>query len=678
MSTQGTKVGVEVGGTFTDLVAVQGEEVTVHKVPSTPTRPDEGAWKAIQDRFQSLAEIEDLSHGSTVATNAVLERRGANVAFVTSAGFRDILFIQRHDRHSIYDLRYQKPLPVVARANCFEVKERILPDGTVVQPLDADDVRADLVVALNHGKFDSVAVCLLNGYANPEHEVALAAMLREALPGLLVTCSSDVVREFREYERASTTVLSAFVQPVLDSYLSRFTQLLKTKNFAGRFSVMQSNGGRLPADAMRKNPITALFSGPAAGVIGATRQSAWSGFKNLITFDMGGTSTDVCLVEDGRPQLSPGTKIGGLPVLTPVLDIVTVGAGGGSIVWRDDGGMLRVGPRSAGAQPGPACYGRGGKEPTVTDAHVVCGTIQPKAFLGGRMTVDLAAARESFEPLAKQFGMSVEQVAEAAIRVADASIVRAIQIVTTERGKDPRDYALVAFGGAGPLHAVRVAEELGVKSVIIPPNAGILSAYGLVASDFQRYESISQKLKLDAQGTSQQLKEQTQRMKGSLVREFESAGLGRQLQFSVAADMRFVGQAFELTVNLDHAEADGFDRRAVEAAFLDAYRRVFIDANTLGRPVEIVALRVGATRALDQPIRLRPAREAMSSQNSAPVFVLGNWSECRRYAASTVNKIDAAAIPAVIEGATATTFVPQGWSGTRDNADNLVLRGNKA
>src|SRR6476659_1397301 len=405
------RVGVEVGGTFTDLVAVEGGKVVVTKVPSTPKSPDIGAFAALTASGIDLARIEDLGHGSTVATNAVLERKGAAVAFVATQGFRDLLFMQRHDRRNIYDLFYAKPAPPVRRKDCFEVTERLGADGSVESPLDEAKVRNALIPALTAGSYRAVAICLLNAYANPKHEERLAALITEALPGVLVTCSHQVAREFREFERASTTILSAYVQPVIDGYLHRFEAKLAESRFKGRFTVMQSNGGRLPAEAMRASAITALYSGPAAGVVGATRQAARSGFKDLITFDMGGTSTDVCLVQDGRPSLASESEIDGLPIRTPVLDIVSVGAGGGSIAWVDDGGMLRVGPQSAGADPGPACYGKGGTEPATTDAHIVMGTIRPTAFLGGRMTLDADAAHSAFKPIAERFGLSIEQAA---------------------------------------------------------------------------------------------------------------------------------------------------------------------------------------------------------------------------------------------------------------------------
>ena len=411
-------------------------------------------------------------------------------------------------------------------------------------------VRNALIPALKAGGYRAVAICLLNAYANPAHEKRLAALIAEALPGVLVTSSHQVAREFREFERASTTLLSAYVQPVIDGYLHRFESKLAESGFTGRFTVMQSNGGRLPASAMRQSAITALYSGPAAGVVGATRQAARSGFRDLITFDMGGTSTDVCLVQDGRPSLASESEIDGLPIRTPVLDIVSVGAGGGSIAWVDDGGMLRVGPQSAGADPGPACYGKGGSEPATTDAHIVIGTIRPGAFLGGAheprrrgRAARLRAAGGSASTL------SIEQAAASALQLADANIVRAIQLVSTERGRDPRDYALVPFGGAGPLHAARIAEELGISTIVVPPNAGVISAYGLVASDYTKFDAVTRKMKLD-EAAAKEAGSIFGEMRARLAAQFADMKLPGDLLYTHTLDMRFVGQAFEVGVEI--------------------------------------------------------------------------------------------------------------------------------
>ncbi|MFP6756794.1 MAG: hydantoinase/oxoprolinase family protein, partial [Alphaproteobacteria bacterium] len=457
------RVGIEVGGTFTDLVAIDGDAVRIAKVPSVPARPDAGAMAALDAAGLAMASVVDLVHGSTVAINAVLERKGAKTAFLVTKGFRDLLLLQRHNRRQIYDLFYAKPVPVVGRRDTFEIDERIGPDGGIVRALDINGLDGALGASLRDGGYAAVAICLLNGYANPAHEQAVAR-LGARFPELTATCSSDVTREFREYERASTTTIAAYVQPVSEVYINRLADSLRATGFTGRFSIMQSNGGRLPAAASAGNAVGALFSGPAAGVKGAIRQAALAGYRDLITLDMGGTSTDVCVVNNAQADLTSETEVDGLPIRVPALDIVSVGSGGGSIVWIDDGGMLRVGPRSAGANPGPACYVRGGTEATVTDAHMIRGSIRAEAFLGGAMRVDRQAADRALAPLARHFDFSLGQMADSAVRVADANIVRAIELVSTERGRDPRDYVLVPYGGAGPLHAVRVAETLGIET----------------------------------------------------------------------------------------------------------------------------------------------------------------------------------------------------------------------
>jgi N-methylhydantoinase A len=666
------RVGVEVGGTFTDLVAVEDGRIVVTKVPSTPRSPDVGAFNALTASGIDLARIEDLGHGSTVATNAVLERKGAPVAFVTTAGFRDLLFMQRHDRRAIYDLFYAKPAPPVRRKDCFEAVERLNADGSEQTPLDEARVKAELVPALEAGGYRAVAVCLLNAYANPAHEQRLAALIAAALPGVLVTCSHQVAREFREFERASTTLLSAYVQPVIDGYLHRFEDRLADAGFRGRFTVMQSNGGRLPAEAMRQSAITALYSGPAAGVVGATRQAARSGFRDLITFDMGGTSTDVCLVQDGRPSLASESEIDGLPIRTPVLDIVSVGAGGGSIAWVDDGGMLRAGPQSAGADPGPACYSRGGQQPTTTDAHVVIGTIRPEAFLGGKMKLDGAAARQVYEPLARQFQLSVEQAASAALQLADANIVRAIQLVSTERGRDPRDYALVPFGGAGPLHAARIAEELGIATIVVPPNAGVISAYGLVASDYTKFDAVTRKMKLD-EAAAREASRTFAEMRARLAAQFAEMRLPGELVYTHTLDMRFVGQAFEVGVEIAADKVDSLDAASVADLFADAHHRTFMHGAKTDRPVEIVTLRVGATLPIGTPPRLDREKTEAGAAGKTKVFHGDRWLDCARHGADAATAVG----PAVIEGHTATTWVPPGWTATLDAADNLILRRTK-
>ena len=665
------RLGIEVGGTFTDLIAIDGQQVHITKVPSTPSAPHEGALNAIETGGIDLSRVTDLVHGSTVATNAILERKGARVAFLVTRGFRDLLLLQRHNRREIYDLAYKKPRPVVERNAVFEIDERVDASGNVIVALNDEATTTLLRDVVTTDKFDSVAICLLNSYATPAHERRIAAILGQLVPELPVTCSCDVTREFREFERASTTTLSAYVRPVIERYLGSFERELGVRGFDGRFSIMQSSGGRLPAAGMSDNAITSLFSGPAAGVIGAVRQAKLSGFDNLISFDMGGTSTDVCMVRDGKPSLSTETEVDGLPIRTPVLDIATVGAGGGSIIWRDDGGMLRVGPESAGAEPGPACYARGGTHPTITDAHMIRGTVRAAAFLGGRMRVDKALAQQALGDTARQFGKDEQQLADDAVRVADNNIVRAIQLVSTERGQDPRDCVLVPFGGAGPLHAARIAEELSIDTFCVPPAAGVLSAYGLLASDFVRYNSLTKRLHVEA-GVADELRGVFDHMKAESIAGFADLGITQGLEFDYVLEMRYVGQAFEVSVELTQVELQALDEDSLTQRFNAAHHRIFEFAESSANRVEIVSFRLGASVAPASLPSLRTTEVSTNTERTS-IFDRGEEVDCE-----LLNRLQVTATakagPILIEDETSTIYVPRGWRVHLDDNQNLIAQ----
>jgi len=666
------RVGIEVGGTFTDLVAIGPDGIRVTKVPSVPRAPEEGAFDALKASGIAIAAIEDLAHGSTVATNAVLERKGFPTAFITTKGFRDILALQRHGRSRIYDLEYRKPTPVVTRAASFEIAERILADGTIEIPLDLADASQRLVPALHAGSYEVVAICLINAFVNPVHERALRSVLAKALPDLHVTISSDITREFREFERASTTTLSAYVQPVIDRYIRRFRQRLAEEKFRGRFSVMQSNGGRLPAEAMRANAINALLSGPAAGVVGAVRQTGRSGYRNIITLDIGGTSTDVCVVRAGAPQLTQEFHLDGLPIRIPLLDINTIGAGGGSIVWVDDGGMLRVGPRSAGADPGPACYGRGGTLATLTDAHLVRGTVRPEAFLGGRMRIDAAAAARALHPIAQRFGLTLEAAADSAVALADANIVRAIQLISTERGHDPRDYVLVPYGGAGPLHAAKVAEELGIRTIVVPPAAGIISAYGLIASDFVLFESMTRRALAD-ETAADTLREVFRLMHSRALERARANAIPGRLVFSLTAEMRYVGQAFEVPVLFEEMELRELSAADVHNRFGQAHQRVYFFGGEAAKPIEFVSFRLGVTAPLENLPLLAPSKVSRGPPHPIRIFDGKAWRDAHLLPRQALGGEKAVSGPALLEDPTSTLYLPAGWTARCDENDNTIL-----
>ncbi len=668
------RVGVEIGGTFTDLVAAGPSGLTIVKVPSVPARPDEGVFAALDRAAVACGDVKELAHGSTVATNAVLERKGARLAFLVTEGFGDVLLIQRLERRRIFDLQYRKPVPLVSREDTLEIPERTLFDGAIERPLDTDRIRDSLAAFLAAGEYRSVAICLLNSFANPDHERRTAELVRSIDPTLEVTCSYDISREYREYERATTTTMAAYVQPVIAAYLARMEAVLATRGFAGNLSIMQSNGARMPATAMRRNPVTALLSGPAAGVTGAVRQAGLSGVHNLVTLDIGGTSADVCLVVDGEPQLSHEAKIDGLPIRTPMVDIATVGAGGGSLVWADDGGMMRVGPQSAGAHPGPACYGRGGELPTLTDAHVLCGRLRPEARLAGSMQLDVEASRRAFAPLAERFGLEPAVAADSAVQIAIANVVAAIRQVSTERGRDTRDFALVPFGGAGPLHAAGVAEALHISTVLIPPNAGVISAYGLLVSDHSLYESLTRPIPVDDHAPGK-VRATLDDLGGELAKRVDDLGLPGDRLFEASLDMRFKGQAFEITVPLSPTDVAGLTRQRLLDLFAREHEAIYSHGGGGGRnAVEVVSYRVGLHVPQLDGLSMAGDLEDPSDEADCEVFDRGEQLSARLLRRGSLRPGEIVRGPAVLEDTTATIWIPKGWSGEVDAHANLIMR----
>ena len=668
------RVGIEVGGTFTDLVMSDGKNIKTAKVPSTPASPDEGAMLAIKAAGLKLDEISELIHGSTVATNAVLERKGGRVCFFVTQGTKDLLLIQRHDRRAIYDLQYQKPSPVVPRHHTYEINERIAADGKIVTDLDSE-VTSNLVKdILEQENFDSVAICFLHSYLNPIHERALSDIIAALYPEMPITCSCDVAREFREYERASTTTLAAYVQPVVAGYINRFSEELARGGFQGKFSIMQSNGGRMPAAAITKNAITALFSGPAAGVVGAIRGKGSTPYTDIITLDMGGTSTDVALVSNDQAELTPMTMIDGLPVKTPVVDIVTVGAGGGSIAWVDDGGLLRVGPQSAGATPGPACYGRGGKLPTVTDAHLVRGTLQADSFLGGKMSVDLDAASHVIGEIAKKFNVELAEMADNIIRVAEANIVRAIQQVSTERGSDPREFALVPYGGAGPLHAARVAEDLNIDTVVVPPNAGVLSASGLLLSDYVHYRTQTKRLLLNEKNLNS-IKSNISSLTTEAKEYLMKLGIQTNKKIETSLEMRYVGQAFEVPVKLTETDVRNISLTLLQKRFTEAHHKIFEFSKPEGDPVEIISIRVGVGEKTPEFAVQHDNEDIDIGPNISKVDIVerGILSETTTLSRTNLSGRTVSG-PVLVRDENSTVYVPFGWQVRLDDFYNIVLK----
>ncbi|HEU0165379.1 MAG TPA: hydantoinase/oxoprolinase family protein, partial [Thermomicrobiales bacterium] len=548
------RVGVDAGGTFTDVCFFNEEtgELEVAKVSSTPSDPSRAVIAGVRDVLASGAPdkvVTYFAHGSTVATNALIQKRGVETGLITTEGFRDLLELGRQKRPHLYDLQTDKPVPLVTRDRRIEVKERLLHDGTVVSEIDEEEVRAAVRKLRDQG-VRSIAICFLYSFVNGDHERLVERIVQEEYPEAFVTSSYQVMPEFREYERLSTVVVNAYLGPVMASYLDRLAPDLKDAGIPVHPHINQSNGGVISFETAASMPVRTVLSGPSSGIVGATYVSGLSGHGDLITFDMGGTSTDVSLIRDGRPGLASEADVEGYPVKTPMLDIRAVGAGGGSIAWIDSGGHLKVGPQSAGAVPGPVCYGLGNEEPTVTDANVVLQTLNPTHLLGGRMPIDAAASAAAIDRLAERLGLDRMPTAQGIIRVVIANMARAIRVISVQRGYDPRDFTLVAFGGAGPLHASRLAKELEIPRVLVPEVPGLLCALGLLVADLRTDYSMTRLLDANESAIAD-----LEEVLGDLaVRADTWFGLEeipehrRMLRFAV--DMRYRGQNYELPVDI--------------------------------------------------------------------------------------------------------------------------------
>jgi N-methylhydantoinase A/oxoprolinase/acetone carboxylase beta subunit len=649
------RIGIDTGGTFTDFVRLSAAGLTVHKRRTTPADPA----AAILDGIPALGALDDepLVHGSTIATNAVLERRGARVALVTTAGFEDVLRIGRQTRTSLYDLLVPAPRPIVDPALTFGVAERLDPTGREEVALDVAGL-AEIAARVQALGGEIIAVCLLHAYANPVHERRAAERLSRT--GLPVTTSSSILPEYREYERWATTAVSAYVAPLIDRYLSRLERDLGRR----RLSIMQSNGGSISARAARTQPVRTVLSGPAGGVVGAHAVASAAGFSRLISFDMGGTSTDVSLV-DGAIGTSLESTIGDFPIRLPTIDIHTVGAGGGSIARVDAGGALRVGPESAGADPGPACYGSG-TALTVTDANLLLGRLEPELFLGGRMPLDPDRARAAAMALAGPLKLSVVRLAEGVVRVANAGMERAIRVVSVERGHDPREFALVAFGGAGGMHACEIAAALSMRTVLVPRHAGVLSALGMLLADVTRDYSAAV-LRPSADLAPRDLAGRFARLVAAAARDLRADGFPPARQrIARRLDVRYVGQSHEITVPW----TTRFERE-----FHRAHARSYGYADP-GRPTEVVALRVVATGLVSRPdlpfTRDRTRRPPIPAVRRPARFEGRSWP-CDVYRWDELAPGSHAAGPAVIAGGEATVVVPPGFRFRIDGFGNVVM-----
>jgi N-methylhydantoinase A len=675
------RLGVDVGGTFTD-VALWDEttrRLAVFKLPSVPSDPAAGILAGIKGITEreglSPAALGFVAHGTTVATNALLERKGARTAVLTTRGFRDLLEIARQKRPDLYDLQADKPVPLVPRDRRLEVRERLLADGTVLEKLRPEEM-ADVLAALARAEPEALAVCFLYSFRDATHERQAGALVRERLPHCYLSLSSEVSPEFREYERLSTTVLNAYLGPLISRYLERFGDDVHRLGVPRAPYINQSNGGIISVATAARHPVRTLLSGPSAGVMGAAWVAGQAGFPSLITFDMGGTSTDVARVERGEPVLAGERAIDGHPVRIPTLEIESVGAGGGSIARVDSGGALKVGPESAGAHPGPACYDRGGTRPTVTDANVVLGRLSPAHLLDGQMPLRAERARRAIQDLAAELGLSIVDAARGILSVVQANMLGAIRVVSVRKGYDPRAYTMVAFGGAGPLHAATLARDLGIRQVLVPAAPGILCALGLLVEPL-RFDLARTRIEpLDAL-TESDIEAIFAEMVGEATAwlERESVPSGRR-QLVRAYDMRYLGQNFELTVTEPPGPASA---GALRRAFLREHERVYGYA-ALDEPIQVVAFRLTALGSPDElllPI-LPAAPQGESGAARAgerPVYFdeAGDFVATPIYRRERLRAGHRLRGPAVIEQMDSTTIILPDQAALVDERANLLI-----
>lgn len=691
-------IGVDVGGTFTDVVVLDriSGKLSVDKVLSTPDRLAEGILSGLEKVFQSKEALKRILpkarivHATTQATNALIESKTATVGLITNRGFRDVIEIRRHYRTRLYDMYMEGPKPIVPRHLRAEIDARLDYTGEILKPIDPREVAA-VIKQLKAAGVEAYAICLLHSYVRPDQETMIAKIGKAIHPQAYFTCSSEVCPEYREYERTSTAAVNAAVMPIVDRYLSDLETSLADLGYVRDLYIMQSNGGMMMSQEIRKFPVNIIESGPAAGVVAAMAIGRMTNRANLLSFDMGGTTAKAALVHKGRVEMtseyevSPGghgtERQEGYPIRIPVMDIAEVGAGGGSIAWIDSGGALRVGPKSAGAAPGPVCYRRGGTHPTTTDANLVLGRLSADYFLGGDMLLDIEGARASIKKhVADPLGMDVAAAALGILDVSNSHMVRVLRRVSIEKGRHPRDYTMVAFGGAGPLQAVYLANELGVSEVIVPQFPGVASALGMLGSDV-RYEYreayFSPLLKADTKEITARFKRLVSKAEG----ELKNSGIAKDSSaITASADLRYVGQAYEICVQWPSFEIDADSLPEIVTRFHDEHNRLY-SFFTAERAVEIVSLRVSATGKVAKPdlpkLKFSSAAPPKKAERMVVFRELGAV-QCPVYERSQLAAGQVVQGPAVVEQRDSTTLVPPKWSAASDEFGYLILARSKA
>ena len=677
------RIGVDVGGTFTDIVCFDEQEgdFRLLKVPSTPDRPStaviEGTRRVL-NQFKVPAEsVAFFIHGTTVATNTILERKGAEVALLVTAGFRDVPHIMRQDRPRLYDYFQQRPQPLIPRQRRFEVPERMLYTGQVSLPLQEEPTR-QLLRRLKELEFRDIAVCLLHSYVNPSHERTLRDWIRQEIPEARVSLSSDILPEFKEFERLSTTAVNAYVLPSVGSYLQRLEQGLGSLQIPSGLHIMQSNGGIMTSETAQSHCVHMVLSGPAAGALSGLVLGRKAGLDHIISIDVGGTSADVAVARDGILHFAEESEIAGQILKIPAIEINTVGAGGGSIAWVDSGGALQVGPQSAGAHPGPACYRRGGSRPTVTDANVVLGRLNANHLLGGEMAIDAElSARAIGEGVAAPLGLELVEAAEGIIRVINAVMAKAIRRLSVEKGYDPRDFTLVSFGGGGPLHAAELAADLQIPRVLVPPVPGVSSALGLITADF-RHDYVRTVLWKQQQASLGKFKALLGEMQAAALAQMEKEGVASGLvAFVTASDLRYEGQGFSLPVSFGLKELSGWnDLDPLIQRFHQRHQETY-GYHDDQAATEVVNLRLAAIGRLAPATLSRlPGRQPDAGpalEGSRKIYVDGRFADARIYRRDGLGWGSVVRGPAIVEQLDSTTLILPGQRAETDEFGNLMI-----
>lgn len=677
------RVGVDSGGTFTDICLFEDETGTVDvwKVSSTPDDPSRGIAEGVAEGIARVGaaagEIGYLGHGTTVGTNALIQHRGVKTGLITTDGFRDLLEIGRQKRPDLYDLAADKAPVLVARDLRLEVPERIRHDGTVETALDEQAVR-EAARALRAAGVEAVAVCFLYSFVRPAHEARVQEILAEEFPGVFVCASHEVAPEFREYERLSTAVVNAYLGPVMRAYIERLARRFEELGVGVKPHLTQSNGGVIGFEQAARLPVRTVLSGPSTGVVAAQAVGTMAGLPDLITFDMGGTSTDVALLQNGHCRLTGEASVHGYPIKAPMLDIHTVGAGGGSIAAIDSGGLLKVGPRSAGAFPGPVCYDKGNTEPTVTDANVVLQTLNPTHLLAGRMAVRQDLARAAIGRLAEQLGLGVLETAQGIVSVVTANMARAIRVVSVQRGHDPRDYTLAAFGGAGPLHAARLARELEMSRILVPRTPGILCALGLLLTDL-RADFATTRLQTLSAAALPAIAEAFVGLAARAEKWFAEEGIAPEAQrLKRTADMRYAGQNYEIAVELPPGPVGPATLEALLAGFEEAHRRLYGFVAD-GETVQLVTFRAEAAGVV-RKAAFRPQADQGPDASAAIVGTrevwmpeAGGFVQCPVYDRAKLAAGNCISGPAIVEQMDATTVVLPGMTARVEPYLNMIL-----